>query len=149
LTLPGFTNLFACGFGRVPVASAKTTLSGFRGFRQRTASGAVVKDKSVFVFVKNSLGCSYSERIDSATCQSQDLWVVRQQARQMMGAISDLVLSCCIGTAMRGFISAEEVPLCEALLSSHEMTVISKHVLSFFVLHVKTLSRTGRTAPHE
>jgi hypothetical protein len=143
--LPGFINLFAGGFGRVPVVSAKTTLSSFRRLRQCTTSGAVVKDNFVFVLVKNSLGCSYGERIDSATCQSQNLRVVRQQTGQMMGAISNLVLSCCIGTAMRGFIGAKEVPLCEALLRSHEMTVIPKHVLSFFVLHVETPLRTGRT----
>ena len=129
----------------MPVVSAKTTLSGFRRFRQSTASGAVIKDNFVFVLVKNPLRCSYGERIDSATCQSQNLWVVRQQSRQMVRAISNLVLSCCIGTAMRGFICAKEVPLCEALLRSHELTVIPKHVLSFFVLHVKTPSTTGRT----
>jgi hypothetical protein len=51
----------------------KTTLPGFRGFRQRTASRAVIKDNFVFVLVKNPLGCSYDEHIDSATCQSQNL----------------------------------------------------------------------------
>ena len=129
----------------MPVVSAKSTLPGFRRFRQRTAFRAVIKDNFVFVLVKNPLGCSYGERIDSATCQSQNLWVVRHQSRQMMGAISNLALSCCIGTAMRGFSCAEEVPLCEALLRSHKMTVTPKHVLSFFVLHMKTPSRTGRT----
>ena len=119
----------------MPVVSAKTTLPGFRRFRQRTASGAVIKDNFVFVLVKNPLGCSYDERTDSATCQSQNLWVVRQQSRQMMGAISNLVLTYYVGAAMRGFICAKEMPLCEPLLRSHEMTVIPKHVLSFFVLH--------------
>src|SRR6266699_6289216 len=34
-----------------------------------------------------------------------------------------------------------EVPLCEPLLRSHQMTVIAEHVLSFFALH---FSLTGK-----
>jgi hypothetical protein len=50
LLMEGVTNLFT---GRVPVVSAKTTLSGFRRFRQSTASGALIKDNLVLVLVKN------------------------------------------------------------------------------------------------
>jgi hypothetical protein len=62
---------------------------GVREFRERIASFlesdtpvavtrrgetlGVYMDNFVFVLVKSPLGCSYDERIDSATCQSQNL----------------------------------------------------------------------------
>ena len=65
----------------MPVVSAETTLPGFRRFRQRTASRAVIKNNFVAVLIKNP-GRSYHERIDSIAREFQQLRVIRQQPGQ-------------------------------------------------------------------
>jgi len=58
----------------MPVVSAETTLPGFRRFRQRTASRAVIKNNFVAVLIKNP-GRSYAREF-------QQLRVIRQQPGQ-------------------------------------------------------------------
>jgi hypothetical protein len=65
----------------------------------------------------------------------------------MMGAIFNFILSRYIATAMRGFLCANEVPLCEPLLHSHQMTVIAEHVLSFFALHFSLKGKRDKILP--
>jgi hypothetical protein len=60
----------------MPVVSAETTLPGFRRFRQRTTSGAVIKNNFVAVIIKNPLGRSYHERIDSIARELNNLRVI-------------------------------------------------------------------------
>jgi hypothetical protein len=128
----------------MPVVSAETTLPGFRCFRQRTASGTVIKNNFATVLVENPLRRSLDERVNSTARQSQNLRVIRQKTNDRVGATSSLVLRGDVSAAMRRLLCRKKMFSGESFIRSHPIIKIAEDVTSLFPLHFVSLRKAEK-----
>ena len=87
------------------------------------------------MLVQYPLCRSRYKHIPSLARQVQDLRVIRQVAAQMRRFVSSLSLSGPVAPPMHGFGCAYQMPVCQAFLRGHQMTVVADYKPNLSCIH--------------